>query len=70
MFTHKELQTMIKSQMKLQGITLQQLGNKIGCTKQAISLVLNEASVTYDKLFKLADAVGLVVEIRTYVKGE
>lgn len=69
MLTHKELQTMIKSQMKLQGITLQQLGNKLGCTKQAISLVLNETSVTYDKLFKLADAVGLVVEIKIYVKS-
>lgn len=69
MLTHKELQTMIKSQMKLQGITLQQLGDKTNRSKQAISMVLNETSVTYDKLFKLADAVGLVVEIKIYVKS-
>ena len=69
MLTHKELQKMIKGQMKIQGITLQQLGDKLRCTKQAVSLVLNETSVTYDKLFKLADAVGLVVEIRIYARG-
>lgn len=69
MLTHKELQKMIKGQMKLQGITLQQLGDKTNRSKQAISLVLNETSVTYDKLFKLADAVGLVVEIKIYVKS-
>ena len=69
MLTHKELQKMIKGQMKLQGITLQQLGDKTNRSKQAISMVLNETSVTYDKLFKLADAVGLVVEIKIYVKS-
>lgn len=64
----QQLQEAILARMKLKGITQISLAKKLDVSKQAVQIFLKTDNVGYEKLFELANEVGLAVEISTYVK--
>ena len=67
--TIKDLQSKIKAKMYDKRITHQQLADQIGISKQGVSSLLSSNKVKFDKLFYLAEKVGLCIEINIYDKG-
>lgn len=62
--THKDkIQFAIISAMADLGITQVDIAKRQQCTRQAVNQWLKTDSVSYDKLFELADFVGLEVEV-------
>lgn len=66
----KELQEAILARMKIKGITQMSLAKELDISKQAVYVFLKTENVGYEKLFELANRVGLEVEIRTYIRGD
>lgn len=65
-----ELQEAILERMKIKGITQISLAKELDVSKQAVYVFLKTENVGYEKLFELANMVGLEVEIRTYIRGD
>jgi len=62
--THKsKIQFAIISAMVDLGITQVDIAKHLQCTRQAVNQWLKTESVSYDKLFELANFVGLEVEV-------
>ena len=62
--THKsKIQLAITTAMRDLGITQVDIAEHYECTRQAVNQWLRTESVSYDKLFELADYVGLEVEV-------
>ena len=68
--TIKDLQAAINAKMYDKRITHQQLAEEIGISKQGVSSLLSSSNVKFDRLFFLAEKVGLRVEINIYNEGE
>lgn len=66
--TRKDLQLEIKEVMYEKRMTHKQLAEMLGISKQGVSFLLSSPDVTFDKLFKIAEKIGLGVEIQTYRK--
>jgi predicted XRE-type DNA-binding protein len=58
----QRLQEAILSAMVDNGITQSELARELGVSRQAVFIALKTDDVGYDKLFELADLVGLEVE--------
>jgi transcriptional regulator with XRE-family HTH domain len=62
--THKsKIQLAITTAMGDLGITQVDIAKHYQCTRQAVNQWLRTESVSYDKLFELADTLGLEVEV-------
>lgn len=62
--THKnKIQLAVIGAMADLGITQVAIAKHYHCTRQAVNQWLRSESVSYDKLFELADFVGLSVEV-------
>lgn len=67
--TIKDLQAAIKAKMYDKRITHQQLAEEIRISKQGVSSLLSSNSVKFDRLFPLAEKVGLRIEVNIYDEG-
>ncbi len=59
----QRLQDAILSAMADNGISQSALAKELGVSRQAVFIALKTDDVGYDKLFELADLVGLEVEL-------
>jgi len=59
----QRLQEAILSAMVDNDITQSELARELGVSRQAVFIALKTDDVGYDKLFELADLVGLEVEL-------
>lgn len=58
-----KLQQAINDKMKDSGITQKFLADKLNISRQAVQIFLKTDNVGYEKLFKLAEMVGLEVDL-------
>lgn len=58
-----KLQQVINNKMKDDGITQKSLADYLGVSRQAVQIFLKTDNVGYEKLFQLADIVGLEVDL-------
>lgn len=58
-----KLQQAINDKMKSSGITQKSLADDLDVSRQAVQIFLKTDNVGYEKLFQLADMVGLDVDL-------
>lgn len=59
-----EIQDFIKSRMKSSGLTYDELGERLGWTRQNVWLKLNKYKTpSYESIEKMLDALGYKIEI-------